>query len=166
MNEENTKKHWLKIVAIAFITFISTFLAFYIVMEIMYHRMTSPEVETKRFEKMLRHEQKIMRRIENRMMENPFEPKMRPMLVNLVKENNEYKVIIDLEPLDGNENAVNVNANDKILTVTGELDKKTFGSEKIISFNQSYYLDEDLKTDKITKEKKGNKYIVTIPFED
>ena len=26
-------------------------------------------------------------------MDNPFEPKMRPMFINLVKEANEYKVI-------------------------------------------------------------------------
>ena len=28
---------------------------------------------------------------------------MRPMLVNLVKKNNEYKVIVDLKPLENNE---------------------------------------------------------------
>ena len=38
--------------------------------------------------------------------------------------------------------------------------------EKIISFAQAYYLDEKLETDKIIKEKKGDKYIITIPFED
>ncbi len=44
-------------------------------------------------------------RIEDKMTnENPFElQKMRPMLVNLVKENNEYKVIVDLKPLENNE---------------------------------------------------------------
>ena len=43
---------------------------------------------------------------------------------------------------------------------------KSFGNEKIINFTQSYYLDENLEKDKITKEKKGNKYIISIPFED
>ena len=35
-----------------------------------------------------------------------------------------------------------------------------------IEDHQAYYLDEDLLTDKITKERKGDKYIVTIPFEE
>lgn len=166
MNEENAKHHWLKLAAIALMTFIATFLAFYIVMEIMYHRVTSPEAEVKRFEKMVRHEQKVMDKYEGRMMDSPFEPRMRPMIVNLVKENEEYKIIVDLNPLDGNENLVKVNVEGKILTVSGELDKKSFNGEKIINFAQSYYLDEDLEIEKMTKEKKGHKYIVTIPFDD
>ena len=99
-------------------------------------------------------------------MENPFEPKMRPMVVNLVKESGEYKVIVDLNPLDGNENAINIKIDDNELTVSGELDKKIRGSEKMVSFDQTYLLDEELLPDKITKEKKGNKYIVTIPYKE
>ena len=99
-----------------------------------------------------------------RKMENPFEPKMRPMMVNLVKEANEYKVIVDLTQLDGDEKAVNVDIKDDELTVKGQFDKKIRGSEKIINFTQTYYLDEKLEENKITKEKKGNKYIITIPF--
>ena len=98
--------------------------------------------------------------------ENPFEPRLRPMLVNLVKESEEYKVVVDLRPLDGNENAVNVEVNDKILTVNGEIEKVKHGNEKIIKFSQSYFLDEELDKDQITKEKKGDKYIITIPFKD
>ena len=59
-----------------------------------------------------------------------------------------------------------MNVEDKILTVSGEFDKKSFGNERIIKFNQSYYLDDSLMTDKMTKEKKGNKYIFTIPYDD
>ncbi|MBE7711201.1 MAG: hypothetical protein E7Z92_03570 [Cyanobacteria bacterium SIG31] len=166
MIEESTKHHWLKVAAIALIVFIATFLAFYIVMEIMYNRITDPNIEIKRFEKMVKQEQKFLRKIDDKFLDSPFEPKMRPMIVNLVRENEEYKIIVDLTTLDGDENAVNVSVNDKILTVTGELDKKFHGNERIINFTQSYYLDEQLDFEEMTKEKKGNKYIITIPFED
>ena len=166
MLEENTKHHWLRIIATALVTFIVAFLAFYIVMEIMYNRIVNPNIEAKRFEKMVQQEQKFMRKFDERLMDSPFEPKMRPTIVNLVKENDEYKVIVDLVPLDGNENAVTINVNGKILTIAGELDKKLHGSERIINFTQSYYLDEQLDVEDMTKEKKGNKYIITIPFED
>ena len=33
-------------------------------------------------------------------------------------------------------------------------------------FTQSYYLDQELKANEMTKEKKGDKYIITIPFDD
>ena len=35
-----------------------------------------------------------------------------------------------------------------------------------MNFSQSYYLDEKIETDKITKERKGDRYIITIPFAD
>ena len=35
---------------------------------------------------------------------------------------------------------------------------------KIINFTQTYYLDEKIDESGITKERKGDKYIVTIPF--
>lgn len=166
MLEESTKHHWLKITAIAIMTFIIAFLAFYLVMEIMVHRMTDPIYQVQRMEKMVQKDAKRIENYENKLMESPFEPKMRPMLVNLVKEANEYKVIVDLKPFDGDENGIGVNVEDKVLTVSGELDKKYHGNEKIIRFAQAYYLDDNLKVDEMTKEKKGDKYIITIPIED
>lgn len=166
LEDESRKHHWLRITAIVVLTFIVAFLAFYCVMELMLHRMTDPMYNAKRIEKVMREQERSFQRIEDKMTENPFEPRMRPMLVNLVKESSEYKVIVDLKPLENNEKDVNVNIKDRIITVSGELDKNSFTGEKIINFSQSYYLDEDLETDKISKERKGDKYIITIPFKD
>ena len=166
MIDDNLKSHWLKLAAIIFMTFIISFLAFYIVMEIMLHRMSSPAYHAKQIERMIQKEQRELRKFEEKVLDNPFEPKMRPMIVNLVKEPNEYKVIVDLKPLDGNENSVQVQTNENALTISGELEKKLHGNEKIISFSQTYYLDETPELEKMTKEKKGEKFIITIPYED
>lgn len=166
MIEESTKHHWLRIGAIALITFIVAFLAFYIVMQIMINRLADPMYNIRKFEQSVaKQEQKILQN-EEKLMDNPFEPRMRPMIVNLVRENNKYQVIIDLKPLDGDENGVNIDINENVLTVTGELEKEFHDNEKIIKFSQTYYLDEKLDIENMTKEKKGNKLIVTIPIED
>lgn len=164
--EENLKHHWLKFASIALLTFITAFLAFYIVMEIMVRRITSPSYDMQRIERSMQKDMRSLENFEAKIMDNPFEPKMRPMLVNLVKEGGEYRIIVDLNPFDGDEKGINVNLENKVLTVSGELDKKFHGNEKIIKFNQAYYLDDDLILDKMTKEKKANKYIITIPYED
>lgn len=167
MIEEKNGNPWVKFFIIVLITFAVAFFAFYVVMEIMLNRMADPVYNAKRIERVIKHQQKDLRKFESRIMsENPFEPKMRPMLVNLIKEPSEYKIIIDLKPLDNNENLVNINMDNNILTVSGEMDKKSFSGEKIIRFSQTYSLDEDLEEDKITKEKKNDKYIITIPFEN
>ena len=153
-DEENTKHHWLKIVSIALITFIVSFLAFYIVMELMMNRISDPVYQMKKMEKVIQKKEQRFITNEEKMMENPFEPRMRPMIVNLVKENDAYQVIVDLKPLEGNENNINIDAEGKTLTVSDELDKNLHGNQKIIKFTQTYYLDEELLIDKMTKEKK------------
>ena len=162
----DNKHKWLRIGAIVIITFIIAFLAFYLAMEVMLKRLNDPMYNAKRIEKVLQKQEKDFKRIENRMIENPFEPTMRPMLVNLVKENKEYKIIVDLKPLEGSEKGIDVNLNNNIISVSGEIESKSRIGERITNFSQSYYLDETLKTDQITKEKKGDKYIITVPFDD
>ena len=163
---ETTKQHWLRIGAIALITFIAAFLAFYIVMTIMFNRISDPMYKMRNLEKLVQTQEQKMFDVEEKMMENPFMPKMRPMFVNLVKEPNEYKVIVDLKPFESSEKGIDVKIEGELLTVTGELDKQFHGNEKIINFRQTYYLDEKLDTENILKERKGDKYIITIPFKE
>lgn len=164
MFEEEKRGIWLKIIGIIIISFLAAFFAFYCAMELMIYKMADPMYNVRRIEKMMNQQEKNFRRMEDKMAENPFEPKMRPMLVNLVRENNEYKIIVDLKPLNGNEKAVKVDFNDNAVTISGEADKQTLRGEKILNFSQTYYLDEKVDSSKIMKEKKGDKYIITIPF--
>lgn len=165
MNEE-TKQHWIRVGTIAIITFLVSYLAFCIAIKHNLRKLSNPFYQAKNFERIMEKQQQELEKYALDKMENPFEPKMRPMLVNLVKESSEYNVIVDLTPLDDNENNINVSIQDNELMISGQMDKKIRGNEKIISFTQTYLLDEKIKKDKITKEKKGNKYIITIPFED
>ena len=105
-------------------------------------------------------------KFDDKMMENPFVPRMSPMLVNLVKEASEYKVIVDLKPLGDDEKNVDVSLKDNVITISGDMQQKELRGERIMNFSQSFYLDEELITNKISKERKGNKYIITIPFEE
>lgn len=164
MSNEERKGGWLRVLGIIVVTFLVAFLAFFAALEFSLHRMMDPVYHAKRIEKMMRQEQRKLENFEDKMMENPFEPKMQPMLVNLVKENDEYKVIVDLRPLGGDDKNIKVNLENNVISVYGDMEKKEHRGEEIMSFAQSYYLDENLIPDKMTKEKKGDKYIVTIPF--
>ena len=157
-------KKWLKILGIIILGFVMIFAAFYLAITVALHQMLDPVYNSKKIEKLIKQQEKNFEKFEYDLGEHPFLPKTRPMLVNLVKENDEYKIIVDLKPLDGNENKVNVKIKDNIISVNGELDRQTHRGEEILNFSQAYYLDENLQTDKMTKEKKGDKYIITIPF--
>ena len=161
MLEEN-KHHLLKVIGVIIATFLGAFLAFYLVVDLTFGRMFNPEYQIRKMEKTMNNIQKF----DEKMMESPFVPKMSPMLVNLVKEANEYKIIVDLKPLGNNEKNVDIKLENNIATVSGDMEKKELRGEKIMNFSQSFYLDEKLMLNKVIKERKGNKYIVTIPFED
>ena len=158
---EERKHHLLKVIGVIIATFIGAFLAFYLAVDLTLNRMLNPEYQIKKLEKTMHKIEKF----DDKMMENPFVPKMSPMLVNLVKEPDMYKVIVDLKPLGNDENNIDVNLKDNIITVSGDMQKKELSGEKIMNFSQSFYLDEKLISNKISKETKGNKFIITIPFE-
>lgn len=161
MLEEN-KHHLLKVIGVIIATFLGAFLAFYFAVDLTLNRMFNPEYQIRKMERTMNNIQKF----DEKMMESPFVPKMSPMLVNLVKEPNEYKVIVDLKSLGDDEKNVDVKLDNNMVTISGDMQKKELKGEKIMNFSQSFYLDEKLIPNKIIKERKGNKYIVTIPFED
>ena len=161
MLEEN-KHHLLKVIGVIIATFLGAFLAFYFAVDLTLNRMFNPEYQIRKMERTMNNIQKF----DEKMMESPFVPKMSPMLVNLVKEPNEYKVIVDLKSLGDDEKNVDVKLDNNMVTISGDMQKKEVRGEKIMNFSQSFYLDEKLIPNKIIKERKGNKYIVTIPFED
>ena len=161
MLEEN-KHQLLKVIGVIIATFLGAFLAFYFAVDLTLNRMFNPEYQIRKMERTMNNIQKF----DEKMMESPFVPKMSPMLVNLVKEPNEYKVIVDLKSLGDDEKNVDVKLDNNMVTISGDMQKKELKGEKIMNFSQSFYLDEKLIPNKIIKERKGNKYIVTIPFED
>lgn len=166
MLEEEKKHTLLKVIGVIIATFLGAFLAFYFAVDISLNRMLNPDYQMRKMEKIMKHQERNFNKLERKYLDNPFEPRMAPMLVNLVKEGDEYKVIVDLKPLNHDEKNVNVDLKDNIITVTGEIDKTKRNTESIMNFSQSFYLDEKLLPNKISKEKKGDKYIITIPFED
>ncbi len=159
---EENKHHLLKVVGVIIATFLGAFLAFYLAVDLTLNRMLNPEYQIKKLEKTMHKIEKF----DDKMMENPFVPRMSPMLVNLVKEASEYKVIVDLKPLGDDEKNVDVSLKDNVITISGDMQQKELRGERIMNFSQSFYLDEELITNKISKERKGNKYIITIPFEE
>ena len=167
MSEEERNHHpiW-KFLGIVLATFIGAYLAFYFVVDTTFNRMTNPEYQMRKMEKIMKHQERRMQKFEDKMMQNPFEPTVAPTLVNLIKEADEYKIIVDLKPLDNNENNVNVKTDNNTVTISGRVEKNGRRGEQIMNFSQSFLLDEKFNPDNITKEKKGSKYIITIPFEE
>lgn len=139
------KNYYIKLMLIFLAVLLGTFAAFYTGFNITYNKIAASQFKKAVYDK-------------------PFEPKMSSRLVNLIKEDNKYKVIIDLKPLDNNENLIDFDIDDNVIKISGTSEKQDSHREQIINFSQAFYVDEEINSDNISTEKIGNKYIITVPF--
>ena len=146
----------LKYLVFVLATLIGAFLAFYFAVDITLERMFNPVYRMKHAEKIMNKEFKH------------FNKKMRhmPSLVHLVKDSDEYKLIVDLTHLNNDEKNINVSFDKDMVTVSGGIDKSKKREESIMSFTQSYVLSDEIDIANVRKEKIRNKYIITIPIKD
>lgn len=155
MNEEKKWCIW-KYLGIVIATLVGAFLAFYFAVDITIERMFNPFYRMKHAEKIMNKEFKKFDRGRFHMAS----------LVHLIKESDEYKLIIDLRHLDNDEKNINVSFDKDMVTVSGGIDKSKRREESVLSFTQSYVLSDDIDISKVKKEKIRDKYIITIPIKD
>ena len=96
-------------------------------------------------------------------------PDMPDFLTNTVNvkpvlDDDEYKVIVDLKPFNYDENKVNYNLSGRKLTIFGKSFVKDKGYEENVSFSQDFILPENADKTQISKEKDGNKLIISVPL--
>ena len=162
--EENNNV--LKYVLIFIATIIGAFLAFYFVADITLKTMLSPDYHMRKAEKMIKQMDKQMDRqfdndfnnimVISKSMKNPIE----------IEENNTgYKVTISLKDFGNSSKNINIEVdNDNILKIEATNEVKKGNRENFMNISQSYLLNRKINKDKITKEERNGKYIVTIPF--
>ena len=128
MNDEK-KFCILKYLGLVWATLIGAFLAFYFAVDITLERMFNPFYRMKHAEKIMNKEFKH------------FNHKMRhmPSMVHLLKDGDEYKLIVDLRHLNNDENNVNVSFDKDMITVSGGIDKTQKREESILSFTYPLY---------------------------
>lgn len=89
--------------------------------------------------------------------------------INVVKfeENNDaYKIIIDLKQFHDDEKNVMVDVKPKMVKISGKAAMKTENAQSSFSYFQEMPLTKKVDIEDVKKEKIGNNYVITIPFED
>jgi len=169
-DSETKKEVFMKYLLIFIATVTGAFLAFYFVIDMTIKNMLNPEYQMRRmnreisridrnigkdFDKEFRDFDKNMKHM-GKMVPNP---------VIIEKDNDEYKVIIDLKPFGGNAKNVNVNVtNENMLKIEASNEVKKGEKEKITNMIQTYLLENKVDVNEISKEEKGGKYIIELPY--
>lgn len=164
---ENEKKCWLKYLGISILIIIGAFLAFYFVTDMTFKLMMNPAFQERRMERMFEHDMNGIMNIDKRMMKhNMKELRKISHYVEIYKFDDAYKVVIDLTPFNDNEKNVEVKADGNNLMIEGVSEKGRGNKEQLTKFSESYVLDDKLNMSKMSSEKIGHDYVVTIPTMD
>jgi len=164
------KEKWIKYGIIGACTFLGAFLAFYFVADQTAkrifihptHSMQMPKQAVAPFEGIedfLREEERTMENFRRSAFNNPA-------TIESYTNEDEYKIIIDLSKFDNNPENINIDIDDNRVNVFGKSIVKKGGNTTNYSFEQHFVLPHDINETFVTKEKKGNKYIITLPFEN
>ena len=161
---------WVKVLLISFAAFLGAYLATYYIVDQARHTHGYPFARFERpnkdfmaqrrlYEDFNRFERDALMMDKELMAKNPV--KIKPL-----KDNEGYKICINLKPFDDNEKNIKVDIKPNRVNISGQSDKVDKNNESEFSFAQSFILPETINVSKVKKERKGHKYIIILPFED
>ena len=75
-----------------------------------------------------------------------------------------YIVTVNLKPFNNDEENVSISTDDNVLTINASNEKNKKNSSRVLSVSQSYAFPNNVNFDKITKERRGDKYVITVPM--
>ena len=142
------------------------FLAFYVVTDWYFKAMLNPVNQMKRMDRAIEKRDREMEKAFKKAFRGTERLQERANhVIRLEQSDDEYKVLVDLVPLNDSEKNVEVKANGNVLTVKAA-GIHGFGERKsLVEFTQSYMFGDDVDLSKLTKERKGDMYVITIPIE-
>ena len=146
---------------------IGAFLAFYVVTDWYFKAMLNPVNQMKRMDRAIERRDREMEKAFKKAFHGTERLQERANhIIKLEQDDDEYKVLVDLVPLNDSEKNVEVKTNGNLLTVKAD-GIHGFGDRKsLVEFTQSYMFGDNVDLSKLTKERKGDTYVITIPIED
>ena len=168
--DEHKTEHWAKFALLLLAVFIACYLAVYYVMDQMRHAYYVPAAPIENIDRILNEQDKMFQK-DFGMGVFPMHDRAMMMVkipVETYKDDNAdaYKMIINLKPFNNNPKNVDVNVQENKVSVNAVGEKSGRNSDRVYSFSQSFMLPEKIDLTKVTKEKKGHNYVITMPIDN
>lgn len=173
--ECNHHQNWGKCFFILLAAFLGGFLAVYFVVDQAVKQifLASPQVHNEKImQKMLKEQDRLMKDFDKSFNKEiktfgqiPPLKQINP-ISDIAEVDDAYIIWINLKPFGGNPENLKINIEPKKVFINGNMETKDKNSTHSVSYSQIFTLDERVNPLKVTKEKKYDKYILTIPFSD
>ena len=156
----------LRHVLTGLLIFLGAFAAFYVVSDWHFKRMTDPMLQMQQIDKaLMRQEQRFDKMARKELQRQYKMEKHTAQFVHVEKNDDTYKIIIDLRPFDNNEKNVEVRTEGNTVIINAAGEKNTRSKHEIMKYSQAFAFGEDIDTNNITKVREGSNYIITVPFD-
>ncbi len=158
-------KKWIKYLLICLSAFLGAYLAVYYIVDQVRHEYYSPFMRFDNLDKVFREQEKAFDDFEKTTMNFNVEMLGKtPVDIETIKNDDVYKVIIDLKGFNNDEKNIKLDIKQDRLSISGESLKKDKNSQSEYSFSQNFSLPEKIDVNKVTKEKVDDKYVLTLPI--
>ncbi len=159
---------WIKFALVLIVLFLACYLAVYYVLDQMRHAYYMPAMPVESIDRILQEQDRMF---ERDMSAFPMHDKAMMVVKNPVetyKDDNldAYKMIINLKPFNNNPDNLSIDIQSNKVSIKGKTEKTGKHSEKVYAFSQSFILPENIDIEKVSKQKHGHKYIITMPIDD
>lgn len=160
--------HWIKFALLLLALFLASYLAVYYILDQMRHAYYIPSAPVENIDRIIKEQDKMFERDFGAlpMHDKAFKDTKNTIETYYDNKSNSYKMIINLKEFDNNPQNITLDIKKDKVNVTGINEKITKKREKVYTFSQTFILPEKIKTELVTKEKTGNKYIITMPLEN
>ncbi len=160
------------------LVFLGAFSAFYVISDWHFKRMYDPAFYMRRMDKAIMQRENDYNKMEMREFKHNQKLQKKFMkheerlsrdvgrFVHVEKLDDAYKIIIDLRPFDNNEKNVEVKTSGNTMTINAAGEKNIHNKQELIRYNQTFSFAENIDASNIIKERRGDDYIITVPFED
>ena len=158
---------WLKLLLTSLMTLFGAYLAFYVVTDWHYKRMIDPVFQMRKMDRMIQREEHQMHKMFDKEIrkERKYDRKAGEM-INVEKNGENYKIIVDLKPFNRDEKNVQVTREGNSLTVNVAGEVKKHQKDLLIHITQKFIFPEDADLDDISKFREGDKYYIVVPIRD
>lgn len=137
-------------------TLLGSFLAFYVVSDITFKHMLSSEYKM----------HQLMKEADKDILPTIISSQKIFDTIHLIRGEDEYKLVINLTPFNNNEDNIRLDIKENLVTISGIGERIKGAQENILEFSQTFELPEKIDISKVTKTKKNNKFVITLPEVD
>lgn len=153
LQQDNTKgKNILKYILFLFLTFLAVFVIVYLIVDYNMHKLGLTP-----FELIFEQPEKVLNQDEYLINKNTSYP------VKIEGKKDKYILTVDLKQFNNDAENIKFEASDNEIKIHGDIFISKNGKTESHSFYQNIISPEKFISDKIKKEQKGNKLIITIP---